>query len=104
MRRLVVLAVLGGLGCGSRPATVAPESMNATVTQFFAAIRANDIARIGSLLGTERRPAGEWMKVEELKMRVAVIQKSLAYDGYRVLEGPLPDPGHDDRRTFRIEL
>jgi hypothetical protein len=104
MRRLLVLAVLGGLGCGSRPMMVAPESMNATVTQFFAAIHANDVARIGSLWGTERGPAGEWMKVDELKMRVAVIQKYLAYDGYRVLEGPLPVPGHDDQRTFRIEL
>src|SRR5437868_3187006 len=76
MRRLFVLAVWAALGCASRPeARLAPQSMNDTVAQFFAAVRANDATRIGTLWGTERGPAAEWMKPDELKKRAVVIQK-----------------------------
>ena len=59
---------------------------------------------MGTLWGTERGPAGDWMKPEELRKRLAVIQKYLAHDGYRVVEGPLPVAGHDNQRTVRVEL
>jgi hypothetical protein len=102
---LAVLAALGSLGCGSRPqAPPAPQSINETVVQFMAAVKANDLQRMGALWGTERGPAVDWMKAEELRMRLTVIQKYLAYDGYRILEGPLSVPGHDDMRTFKVEL
>jgi hypothetical protein len=105
MRRLAVLAALGGLGCGSRPQSPpAPQSLNETVVHFMAAVKANNLPRMGELWGTERGPAADWMKPEELKMRLTVIQKYLAYDGYRVLEGPTPIPGHDDMRAFKVEL
>jgi hypothetical protein len=105
MRRLAVLAVLGSLGCGSKPQTApTPQSLSETVTEFMAAVKANDLQRMGQLWGTEKGPAAEWMKAEELKMRLTVIQRYLAYDGYRVLEGPIPVPGHDDMRTFKVEL
>jgi hypothetical protein len=105
MRRLAVLAVLGGLGCGSRPqATPAPQSMNETVAQFLAAVKANDLQRMGSLWGTGRGPAAAWMKPDDLKMRITVIQRYLMHDGYRIVEGPLSVPGRDNARTFRIEL
>jgi hypothetical protein len=106
MRRLAVLVALGSLGCGSRPQSgaPAPQSMNETVAQFLAAVKANDIQRMGTLWGTERGPAGSWMKAEELKMRLTVIQRYLVHDGYRILEGPMLVPGHEDQRTFRVEL
>jgi hypothetical protein len=106
MRRLAVLVALGSLGCGSQPqsSVPAPQSINDTVAQFMAAVKTNDLQRMGSLWGTERGPAASWMKPEELRMRLTVIQKYLAYDGYRVLEGPLGVPGHDDMRTFKVEL
>jgi hypothetical protein len=106
VRRLAVLVALGSLGCGSRPqrSAPAPQSMNDTVAQFLAAVKANDLHRMGTLWGTERGPAAGWMKPKELEMRLTVIQRYLVYDGYRILEGPLPIPGHDDQRTFRVEL
>jgi hypothetical protein len=105
MRRLAVLVALGSLGCGSGPQTApAPQSMNETVAQFMTAVKANDIERMGTLWGTEKGPAASWMKPEDLRMRLTVIQRYLMYDGYRILEGPLSVPGHDDRRTFRVEL
>jgi hypothetical protein len=78
--------------------------MNQTVAQFLAAVHANDTQRMGMLWGTERGPAAEWMKSDELKKRVTVIQKYLAHDGYRVVEGPLAVSGHEDQRTFKVEL
>lgn len=106
MRRLTVLVALGSLGCGSRPqsSAPAPQSINETVVQFMAAVKANDLQRMGALWGTERGPAAGWMKPEEMKMRLTVIQRYLAYDGYRVLEGPLLVAGHDDQRTYKVEL
>ena len=107
MRRLAVLLVLGSLGCGSRPESTTaptPQSLNDAVVQFMAAVKAKDIERMGTLWGTERGPAADWMKPEELKMRLTVIQKYLAFDGYRILEGPLPVPGRDDMRAFKVEI
>ncbi len=107
MRRLSVLLVLGSLGCGSQPQSTTaptPQSLNDAVVQFMAAVKAKDIERMGNLWGTERGPAADWMKPEELKMRLTVIQKYLASDGYRILEGPLPVPGRDDMRAFKVEL
>jgi hypothetical protein len=106
LRRLAVLLALGGLGCGSHasPLTPTPQSMNASVSAFLDAVKANDLSRLGTLWGTERGPAASWMPAEELKKRLTVIQKYLNHDGYRLVEGPLPVPGHDNERTFRVEL
>jgi len=78
--------------------------MNETVAQFLGAVKANDLARMGTLWGSERGPAASWMKADELKMRLSVIQKYLNHDGYRVVEGPALVAGHDNQRTFRVEL
>ncbi len=81
-----------------------PQSMNDALAQFFTAVKANDLAHMGHLWGTERGPAADWMKPDELKERLTVIQKYLAHVGYRVVEGPLPVPGRDNRRAYRVEL
>ncbi len=104
MRRLAVLMALGGLACGSSPAPVSPQSMSETLTQFLSAVNANDLSQMGHLWGTERGPAADWMKPEELKQRLAVIQKYLKHAGYRVVEGPAAVPGRDNRRAYRVEL
>jgi len=104
MRRLAVLAALGGLGCGSRPAATAPQSMNQVVEQFLGAVKAKDVQRIGELWGDQRGSAAEHMKPEVLRKRTTVLQIYLANNGFRIVEGPLPIIGHDDRRTFRVEL
>src|SRR2546425_2300887 len=90
-RRLTVLCALAGLACGGAPGpqSVSPQSMNQTLDQFFAAVKANDLQRMGALWGTERGPANDWMKSDELRQRLSVIQRYLAHVGYRVIEGPL---------------
>lgn len=78
--------------------------MNESVSQFLAAVKANDLKRMGDLWGTERGPAAESMNAEVLRQRLTVIQKYLDHTGYRVTEGPSLVPGRDELRTYRIEL
>ena len=105
-RRLTVLCALAGLACGGAPGpqTVSPQSMNQTLDQFFAAVKAGDLQRMGALWGTERGPANDWMKPEELRQRLLVMQRYLVHAGYRVVEGPLLVPGNSNERSFRVEL
>src|SRR2546429_7011007 len=103
--RLAMLVALGSLACGGGGSrTPAPQSLNETLAQFLSAVKANDAKRVATLWGTERGPAADWMKAEELSQRVAVIQRDLNHSGYRVVEGPLPVPGQDNHRAFRVEL
>src|SRR5207253_1222097 len=66
--------------------------------------KANDLDHMKALWGTERGPASGWMKSEELKQRLTVLQIYLNHVGYRVIEGPLPVTNKDERRMFRVEL
>ena len=103
--RPTLLVALASLACGSSGSlTPAPQSLNETLAQFMSAVKANDLKRMGALWGTERGPAGAWMKAEEMNQRLAVIQRYLNHAGYRVVEGPLPVPAQDNQRSFRVEL
>ena len=106
MRRLPVCLLLLGAACGRGSAlqTPAPQSVNAALEQFLSAVKANDQSRMGALWGTDRGPANQWMKSQELRQRLAVIQKYLEHVGYRIVEGPLTVPNRDDLRTYRVDL
>ena len=106
MRRSIALLLLGLSACArsSGPARPVPQSMNESVAQFLAAVKANDLKRMGELWGTERGPAAQSMNQDVLRQRLTVIQKYLDHTGYRIIEGPLLVAGHDDQRTFRVEL
>ena len=109
MKRRLAIALLilaGSAACGGRPgpAGPVPQSMNESLTQFLAAVKANNQKRMGELWGTERGPAAGNMNADVLRQRLTVIQKYLDHTGYRIIEGPLPVPGHDELRTFRVEL
>lgn len=104
-RRLALFLVLAGFGCGGRPAqTPVPQSMNESLSQFLAAVKANDLGKMGDLWGTDRGPASRRMPGAELRQRLTVIQRYLAHGGYRVIEGPLAVPGRSELRTYRVEL
>lgn len=104
--RLAVCATVLTLACGGRPAAPsAPQSITDALAQFLAAVKANDLQRMGQLWGTERGPASEAMTPKALQMRVTVIQKYLDHVGYRVVEGPVaPASGAVAFRTVRVEL
>lgn len=106
MRRLTVLLALLGVACGGHGAsqTPAPATMQDALTRFLAALKDGDVQRMGRLWGTARGPAAEWMPDSTLQMRMAVVQHYLDADGYKVVEGPLPVPGHQNRRLFHVEM
>jgi hypothetical protein len=101
-----LLFLLAGAACGgrARSGTPLPQSMNESLAQFLAAVKENDLQRMGRLWGTERGPAAESMNPDVMRQRLSVIQKYLDHTGYRIIEGPLLAPGRDDLRTFRVEL
>jgi hypothetical protein len=79
--------------------------MTDALTAFMAAVKANDVQRMGWLWGTERGAAAGWMNDRELMQRLTIIQRYLTHVGYRIVEGPLPGPGgNQNLRTFRVEL
>ena len=102
--RPAVLVALCCLACGKGPQPLTPQSLPETLAQFMAAVKANDLERLKTLWGTERGPATGWMKPEDLKQRLTVLQIYLNHTSYRMIEGPLPVSGKDDRRNFRVEL
>jgi hypothetical protein len=106
--RLTLLVALGSLACagggGAAPGKLAPQTPQETLAQFMAAVKANDLERMGTLWGSDRGPASGWMKGNVLKERLAVIQKYLDHAGYRVIEGPHAVPGRDNTQALRVEL
>jgi hypothetical protein len=103
---LFLLLTAGVTACGSNPGTgkPLPQSMNESLAQFLAAVKANDQRRMGELWGTERGPAAGSMNRDVLRQRLTVIQKYLDHRGYRIIEGPLAIAGRDDLRSYRVEL
>src|SRR5438309_495485 len=103
---LTVLVALASLACGggAGPGKLAPQSPQETLAQFMSAVKENNISRMGTLWGSERGPATNWMKSDQLRERLAVLQIYLNHVGYRVVEGPLPVPNKEDRRLLRVEL
>lgn len=103
---LIVLSLWAAAACGRRPDSQVPipQTVNASVAEFFAAVKANDLKRMGGLWGTERGPAEQFMDPTVLRQRLTVIQRYLAHTGYRIIEGPLAVPARADVRTFRVEL
>jgi len=101
---MLVLLASGACGKNQGPSAPVPQSMNESITRFLTAVKANDIKRMGELWGTEHGPAAGSMNSDKMQRRLMVIQKFLDHNGYRVVEGPLLVSGHDELRTFRVEL
>lgn len=102
--RPAVLVALTCLACGKGPPPPAPQTLQQTLAEFMAAVKANDLGRMKNLWGSERGPASGYMDAEYLRRSLTVFQIYLNHTDYRIVEGPLPIPGKDRLRTFRVEL
>ena len=113
---LVVSVLLVALGCGGarRTSSVNPQSPNDAVAGFMAAVKANDLGRMGELFGSPRGPASTYANREYLARQLTTIQKYWDHAGYRVVEGPIASaplnstfkdvPSADRLRDYRVEL
>jgi hypothetical protein len=110
-----VLVALGALACGGPgPKPPVPQSPQQALDQFMAAVKANDLQRMGTLFGSDRGPASSFQDAAYLKNQLTTIQVYLDHTGYRVIEGPLPAapvnptfknvPSPDKLRDVKIEL
>jgi len=116
MRRLAVLLVVLGVGCGGRqrPGALIPQTPNEALSKFMDAVKANDLTRMGDLWGSERGPASSYMDRNNLKRQLTTIQIYWNHTGYRIIEGPLAAqplnptfknvPSADRLRDFRVDF
>ena len=106
MNRRASLVLIGvALACGhGRSQGPAPVSVADALTTFLSAVKANDLTAMGKVWGTERGPAVAWMKPQEMKERLTVIQLYLNHTGYRIVDGPSGDARSPDQQTFHVEL
>jgi hypothetical protein len=102
---IVTTAVaLLGAGCSRGPAGSGPipQDPALVVDQFLAAVKANDIATMGTLWGTKRGPASRTMARDDREKRLTVIQSYLAHESYAIVR---TDPGAaSDERVVRVQL
>ncbi len=112
---IAISALIVAIGCGrARTTPVTPQSPNEALANFMAAVKANDLTRMGTLFGTTRGPAASRANPEYLKRQLQTIQKYWDHVGYRVIEGPMragplnPEfkdvPSQDRMRDYRVEL
>ena len=116
MRHFIAISLLlMGVGCGRHRTTpVTPQSPNDALANFMAAVKANDLTRMGNLFGSTRGPASTYENPDYLKRQLQTIHKYWDHAGYRVIEGPLPAaplnstfknmPNQDRMRDYRDEL
>src|SRR4051794_16491006 len=92
MRRFItVLSIVAGVSCRpARTTLVSPQAPNDAVKNFMAAVKANDLTRMGNLFGSPRGPASTYMNPDYLKRQLQTIHKFWEHSGYRIIEGPLP--------------
>src|SRR5258708_29220701 len=110
MKRLAWLALLGTLaacggryGAGSAPE---PQSPNAALEQFLAAVKAKDTHKLeelwgndnGTVLGRKNFPDSA------VEQTVRLFQVYFAHEGYRIVDGPATSALGPTIVTFHVEL
>lgn len=85
---------LAGLGvsvfaCGKKETSYAPPPSDpeATVIEFLAAVRAQDLAGMARLWGSSSGPAGDRLDQNELEQRLTVMRIYLEHEEYSVIPG-----------------
>jgi len=110
MKRLASLALLGTLAaCGGRyraGSAPEPQSPNAALEQFLAAVKAKDTHKLeqlwgndnGTVLGRKNFPDSA------VEQTVRLFQVYFAHEGYRIVDGPATSALGPTIVTFHVEL
>ena len=104
-RSILLISILASAACAGKRADSAhlPPDPAAAVQDFLAAVKANDLEAMGSLWGSDRGPANEWMKPDELQKRLTVIRSMLVHDGAAIEPGTRPGSSPAER-VVRVRL
>jgi len=101
-RSILLISILASAACAGKRADSAhlPPDPAAAVQDFLAAVKANDLEAMGSLWGSDRGPANEWMKPDELQKRLTVIRSMLVHDGAAIEPGTRPGSSPAEARAL----
>ncbi|HTR20406.1 MAG TPA: hypothetical protein VMH88_06060 [Gemmatimonadales bacterium] len=105
-KRVPLLIVLGGLACGGHnPSTVPePQTPNAALEQYLAAVKARDQKRMAELWGNEHGSVLNSKPDTVVYKYVAVHLKYLDNRGYRIIDGPTESHTGPHVLVFHVEL
>jgi hypothetical protein len=108
LRRSFLIAVLALVpACRGRQAQLAPapSTPEATLTQFLAAVNANDLSRMALLWGTERGPSTTWNpnSPAEQRQQLMIMQRVLITDSHRITGADIV-PGPPAMRRLHVEI
>ena len=104
-RLLVSSCILVAGACGGKPVpdNPLPSSPAAAVEQFLAAVRENDLARMGEIYGSDRGPVNYWMASAEREKRLMILESFLYHERYDLDPRTLPGDGAD-LRVVRVRI
>lgn len=77
--------VLASSACHSSAGFVAPSDPESAVRGLLNAVKANSIAGMAELWGSEKGPASHWMNRDTMEQRLTVIRIYLQHDKYDIL-------------------
>ena len=105
-RLMVWSAICASAACSSgfTPTFPIPVDPQVTVNNFMSAVQANNLVAMGRLWGTKDGPMVQQMDRAQLDMRLAVMQRYLAHDGYQVLAAEALPGQNDGTLSYRIRL
>jgi hypothetical protein len=104
-RSILLVSILASTACAGKrggSAHLAADPQGA-VREFMAAVKANDLVAMGSLWGSDKGPANDWMKNDELQKRLTVIRTVLVHDSLTIEPGTLPG-NSEAERVVRVRL
>ena len=93
-----------GAGCsGSTGGEPAPADPTIAVEHFLAAVKANDLERLGHLWGTSKGPAAGRMPRDRLEKSLTVIRIYLQHESYAMEPGSSPADSPNER-VVRVRI
>lgn len=72
--------------------------------QFLNAVRANSLAALRELWGTERGPVAGYMNAVEADQRLTVIKTFLTHDQFEFAQRNIVDPANSQQRIIDVKL
>ena len=108
VRAGVLALALATAACGGKQSPVstgnAPVEPEAAVRAFMNAVKANSIAAMRELWGTEKGPAASYLNGQEVEQRLTVIRAFLEHERYEFAQPNEVDPANSAQRIVKVRL
>jgi hypothetical protein len=100
------ILILACSACAGKSVSTAPLPSDpvTAVQQFLAGVKANNLAAMGDVWGSDRGPANSWMEASMLHQRLAVMQRVLAFQTYSIGQDGVQAGRSNDERIVHVQL